>query len=151
MSSEATRIPAAGGEVILASDNDRRLYDNFHFAAARRSGEFLYISGVIAGPMRGESNDVAAFKDQLRRAFRDLEALLKGAGAGFADVTMINTFHVWETPSFAGSKRDQVAAFVAVKDEFMPPPHSAWTAVGTSGLVLDSGIVEIQMIARVPG
>jgi enamine deaminase RidA (YjgF/YER057c/UK114 family) len=31
----------------------------------------------------------------------------------------------------------------------MPPPHPAWTAVGTTGLALDTGVVEIQAIAHV--
>lgn len=29
-------------------------------------------------------------------------------------------------------------------------PYPAWTAVGTTGLLSDGGIVEIQLIARVP-
>jgi hypothetical protein len=37
-----------------------------------------------------------------------------------------------------------------VKDEFMPAPHPAWTAVGTTGLLLETGVVEIQMIAHLP-
>jgi hypothetical protein len=31
-------------------------------------------------------------------------------------------------------------AFREVKAEFMPAPHSAWTAVGTSGLIRELGI-----------
>jgi enamine deaminase RidA (YjgF/YER057c/UK114 family) len=37
-----------------------------------------------------------------------------------------------------------------VKDEFMPAPHPAWTAVGTTGLLAEDGVVEIQMIAYAP-
>jgi hypothetical protein len=41
----------------------------------------------------------------------------------------------------------QFTAFREVKAEFMPAPHPAWTAVGTSGLIRELEIVEVQMIA----
>ena len=62
---------------------------------------------------------------------------------------MLNTFHIWASDNFRGDKNAQLSAFIAVKDEFMPPPHPAWTAVGTTGLALGTGVVEIQAIAHV--
>ncbi len=150
MAETAKKIPAPGGEVILAAESDRKNYDSLRFAAARRAGDALYVSGVIVGRMKDEGNDVAAFKDQVRRAFRRIETTLQAAGAGFADVTMINSFHLFNSPNFAGTRDEQFAAFGAVKDEFMAAPHPAWTAVGTTGLLTDGGIVEVQMIAHVP-
>ena len=70
------RIPTADGEVIIASQRHAFLYENFKFAAARRADDVLYVSGVIAGPEKGEGRDVEAFKAQLRRAFGDLKATL---------------------------------------------------------------------------
>jgi enamine deaminase RidA (YjgF/YER057c/UK114 family) len=142
------RIPSPNGEVVLASQGDVFRYENFKFAASRRSGNMLYLSGVIAGPSKGEGKDVEAFKVQLRRAFAEIKATLAASGAGFDKVVLINTFHVWDGPNFAGNKMAQLDAFIAVKDEFMPAPHSAWTAVGTTGLAMDTGVVEIQMIAH---
>ncbi|MGZ6009695.1 MAG: RidA family protein [Rhizomicrobium sp.] len=150
MATTPNKIPAPGGEVVLATEGDQKLYDRFHFSSARHAGDTLYISGVIAGRMKGEGNDVTAFKEQVRRAFGQIRTTLQAAGADFADVVMINTFHVFNSPNFAGTTGEQFAAFGAVKDEFMPPPHPAWTAVGTTGLLSDTGIVEIQMIAHVP-
>ena len=141
-------IPTQGGEVVLAWQRDVFRYENFKFAAARRTGNILYVSGVIAGPEKGESRDAEAFKQQLRRAFGELKATLAAAGASFAQVAMINTFHVWASDNFQGDKSAQLSAFIAVKDEFMPPPHPAWTAVGTTGLAIDTGVVEIQLIAH---
>ena len=63
---------------------------------------------------------------------------------------MINSFHLWEGPNFGGTKAEQFKAFEQVKEEFMHGPKPAWTAVGTSGLLPDNGIVEIQMIAAAP-
>lgn len=143
-------VPSAGGHVIIHSPGAQRNYDAYKFAPARRAGNFLYISGVIAGPYGQPPTDHAAFTDQVRRAFRSIDQMLKADGATFADVVMINTFHVWDGPGFKGSRDEQFAAFAKAKDEFMGPPHPAWTAVGTTGLLADDGVVEIQMIAYVP-
>ena len=145
------RIPAPGGEVILPSTGAMRAYDQMKYASSRRVGDTLYVSGVIAGGGRpGAPADAAAFKTSLRMAFQSLERNLKAAGAGFEDVVMINTFHVWQSPHFTGGRDEHFAAVSEVKDEFMRPPHPAWTAVGTTGLLADTGLVEIQMIAHVP-
>ena len=61
---------------------------------------------------------------------------------------MINSFHVWTGGNFEGDQSVQLSAFIAVKDEFMPPPHPAWTAIGTTGLAIPTGVVEIQVIAH---
>ena len=140
------RIRTSDGEVINASQRDVFRYENFKFAAARRAGNVLYVSGVIAGPEKGEGRDVEAFKTQLRRAFGDLKATLAASGADFSKVVMINSFHVWT--AFEGDARTHLTTFIAVKDEFMPPPHPAWTAIGTSGLAIHTGVVEIQVIAH---
>lgn len=144
------RIPAPGGHVTIPSAGAQRAYDEYKYAPARRAGETLYISGVVAGPRGGQPRDAEAFKAQVRDAFRILEATLKAEGLTFADVVMINTFHVWDGPGFEGTRDEQFAAFAAAKDEFMSAPHPAWTAVGTTGLLADDGVVEIQMIAHVP-
>lgn len=140
-------IPAPGGEVVIPSAGAQRAYDQVKYAPARRAGDFLFISGVIAGPRGQADRGPEAFKGYVRRAFQSIEATLKAEGLTFADVTMVNTFHVWNGPGFTGTRDEQFAAFSAVKDEFMPPPHPAWTAVGTTGLLVDEGVVEIQMIA----
>jgi enamine deaminase RidA (YjgF/YER057c/UK114 family) len=142
------RIASNGGEVVIASERAETTYNSFKFAPARRVDKTLYLSGVIAGPQRGESRDVEGFKAQLRRAFGDIGATLAAADASFSDVAMINTFHVWTSDNFEGDRNAQLSAFIAVKDEFMPPPHPAWTAVGTTGLAIATGVVEIQMIAH---
>jgi enamine deaminase RidA (YjgF/YER057c/UK114 family) len=147
---EAVIIPSSGGAVINPTAADQATYERFHFATARRVGELLFISGVVVGRRSGEGNDVDAFKVQTRRAFERIGRTLTAAGATFDDVVMINSFHVWEGPNFSGDRAAQFAAFGAVKDEFMKAPYPAWTAVGTTALIPDAGIVEIQMIARVP-
>lgn len=148
---EPHRIPAPGGEVIIASAGEQGAYNAYTYAPARRVGDMLYVSGVIAGKQPGvEGGDIEAYKAGLRQAFRRLERTLKAAGTDFDNVVMINSFHVFDSPHFSGTRDEHFAAVLAVKAEFMKAPHPAWTAVGTTGLLSDQGLVEIQLIARVP-
>lgn len=148
--SAPTHIPANGGEVILGDKYDGLAYDREGFAPVRRSGDLLFISGIIVARRAGEGTNVESFKNEVRRTFRRIEHELTAAGASFNDVVMINSYHVWNGPDFAGSKEEQFEAFEQVKEEFMHGPHPAWTAVGSTGLLGNGGIVEVQMIAHVP-
>lgn len=145
-----THIPSNGGEVILGDKYDALAYDREGFAPARRSGDLLFISGIIVARRPAEGTDVESFKNEVRRTFKRIEHELTAAGASFDDVVMINSFHVWNGPDFTGSKEEQFEAFEQVKEEFMHGPHPAWTAVGSTGLLGNGGIVEVQMIAHVP-
>jgi enamine deaminase RidA (YjgF/YER057c/UK114 family) len=144
------RLPSSGGEVIIPSPRWRSIYDSIQFAPARRVGDVLYVSGAIVGRGRDEGTDSAAFEAQVRRTFQQLDRTLKAAGATFDDVAMINSFHVWDGPNFTGSRDEQIAVINKVKAEFITGPHPAWTAVGTTGLLGEAGIVEIQLIAHAP-
>jgi len=143
------RIPAPGGEVILPGIHDRTAYDRGGYATVRRSGDLLFLSGVIVARRPGEGTDVEAFKNEVRRTFKRIGESLAAAGASFDDVVMIYNFHVWSGPDFPASRDEQFEAFEQVKEEFMHGPHPAWTAVGSSGLLGQGGIVEVQMIAHV--
>ncbi len=143
------KIPAPGGEVVLPDEAAKKAHDGWRYAAARRLGDTIYVSGVVVYRAPGEGNDVAAFKLQTRRGLARLREILEAAGSDFQHVAMINSFHIWQGPNFAGSRDEQFAAFEAVIDEFMKPPYPAWTAVGTTGLLGNDGIVEVQLIAKV--
>lgn len=143
-------IPAPKGAVILASQGEKTGYDEYRYAAVRRVDNMLYLSGVVIGPRDNEGNDVAAFKLQVRRGFERLQASLEASGASFADVVMVNSFHVWDSHHFAGSRDQHWDTFYEVAGEYIKAPYPAWTAVGTPGLLARRGIVEVQMIARLP-
>jgi enamine deaminase RidA (YjgF/YER057c/UK114 family) len=144
------KLPASGGEIVLPDQAAKDAHDKFRYAAARRVGNTLYVSGVIVNRRDGEGRDVQAFKAQTRRAFERLNAILHAAGVTFADVAMINSFHIWTGPNFTGTRGEHFDAFEEVAGEFLKPPYPAWTAVGTTGLLSDGGIVEVQLIANVP-
>jgi len=143
------KLPAPGGEVVLPDEGAKKSHDEMRYAAVRRVGDTVYLSGVIVNRRDGEGNDVAAFKLQVRRALERLRRNLEAAGSDFQHVVMINSFHVWSGPNFAGTRDEQFQAFESVIGEFMKAPYPAWTAVGTTGLLSDGGIVEVQLIANV--
>lgn len=142
--------PAPHGVVIHPTAQDKKNHDEWRFAAVRRVDNMLYVSGVIVMRRENEGRDVPAFKLQVRRALERLKTTLEAAGASFQDVVMINSFHVWQGPNFTGTRHEQFMAFEEVIGEFIKPPYPAWTAVGTTGLLSDGGIVEVQLIARAP-
>jgi len=143
-------IPAPGGEVIILDAQSKQFHDADHFATARRIGDLLYISGVIVGVRPGEGHDVAAFKIQTKRVMERLKRTLEAAGTDFQHVVMINSFHIWESQYFDGGRSEQFAAFTDILGEFVKSPYPAWTAVGTTGLLAPTGVVEVQLIASVP-
>jgi len=143
-------IPSPNGEVVLASEGEKRAYDEYRYSAARRVDNMLYLSGVVIGRRENEGKDVAAFKQQVRRGFERIKATLQAAGADFSNVVMVNSFHVWETPNFEGNRRAQFDAFYEVAGEYFKAPYLAWTAVGTTALLPDTGIVEVQLVVRLP-
>jgi len=143
------KLPAPGGEVVLPDEGAKQSHDEMRYAAVRRVGDMVYLSGVIVNRRAGEGNDTVAFKLQARRALERLRRNLEAAGSDFQHVVMINSFHVWSGPNFAGTRDEQFGAFESVIGEFMNAPYPAWTAVGTTGLLSDGGIVEVQLIAKV--
>ena len=148
---KVTRIPAPGGEVVFANPGEKEeMYDQLTYAAARRAGDFVYLSGVEAGPLKGEGTDAAAHKVQLRRAFTAIRNSLAATGASFADVVQLQTFHNCRTKNFAGDFNAQLEAMLAVKAEFMKPPYSTWTAVCIDRHYSENTVVEIQVTAYAP-
>jgi enamine deaminase RidA (YjgF/YER057c/UK114 family) len=115
----------------------KNLYDNFHFAAAARAGDLLVCSGQIGtGPDGRAIEDPAA---QFAAAFDNVKAVLAEAGLDFSDVVEITTFHV--------GLRQHLGTFLQVKDAFMPPAYTAWTAIGVSELAIPGALVEIRATA----
>lgn len=144
------RIQTPGGEVVITDTSGQAAYRRWHYAPARRAGDYVYISGVVIGRDPGGPQTVEAFQADARAGFERIRALLAAFGLGFGDVVMVNSFHDWSAPEFGGDRLAQFMAFSAVKDEFMTGVYPAWTAVGTSGLISPDGIVEVQMIAYAP-
>jgi enamine deaminase RidA (YjgF/YER057c/UK114 family) len=145
------RVPAPGGEVVFALDQDKQAYDQFHFSFVRRAGDFIYFSGRVAGIRAGSPYDIETYKSSVRRLFRFLGDELHAVGADYKDIVMIHSFHAFRNGNDGPeNKRAQFQAFSAVKDEFMQPPYPAWTAVGVDAILVDGALTEADFVAYAP-
>ncbi|HEV2597415.1 RidA family protein [Sphingopyxis sp.] len=137
-----TGTPAAAREAsaVLMSESPegRAFQEAVGYADAVIAGDTIYLSGVVAGPAKGES-DLAAGYD---RAFKHIAATLARAGASWDDVVDITTFHT--------DLAAHIDGFAAVKNRYVKAPFPAWTAIGVSRLYEPSAVVEIKVVARRP-
>ena len=126
-------------KVILSSHPEmRKVQEDWGFADAVVTGDTVYLSGVVAGVRAGETDLKLAYG----RAFRQMGDILKRSGVGWDDVVDITSFHTDLTT--------QMPAIVAVKKTYMPGPPPAWTAIGVTRLIPDTGITEIKLVAKLP-
>ena len=123
---------------VVIPEGMEAFYDRLHFAPAIRDGNRLYCSGVIGvGPDGKAPRDPEA---QFTLAFELLQSVLTTAGASFAAVIDVTTFHV--------GLQAHLRTFAKVKDRYLPEPYPAWTAIGITELAVPGGLVEIKAIAR---
>lgn len=98
----------------------------------------IYLSGVIAALGQGGDTLEAAYE----RAFKRIENTLRRAGASWADVVDLTTFHT--------DIKAQVVPIVTVKSRYVKAPYPTWTAIQVSRLYEDRGVTEIKLVARLP-
>ena len=125
---------------VILSDNPglRQVEEEWGFADAVVAGDTVYLSGVVAGTRPGETDLKLAYE----RAFQQMGKILTRSGASWDDVVDITTFHTDLTT--------QMPAIVAVKNKYVRKPPPAWTAIGVTRLIPDSGITEIKLVAKLP-
>ena len=113
-------------------------YDRMHFAPAVRDGDRLFCSGQLGiGPDGKISDDP---DKQFAQAFDNVRAVLEEAGASFAHVVEMTSYHV--------GLQEHMRSFMQVKDRYVAEPYPAWTAIGISELAMAGALVEIRVIAR---
>ena len=134
--------PAAAREAdkVLMSEHPqgRAFQEAVGYADAVIAGDTIYLSGVVAGMAKGES-DLAPGYD---RAFKAIAATLARAGASWDDVVDITTFHT--------DLAAHIDGFAAVKNRYVKAPFPAWTAIGVSRLYEPPAVVEIKVVAVKP-
>jgi enamine deaminase RidA (YjgF/YER057c/UK114 family) len=111
-------------------------YDRFHFAPAFRVGDTVYVSGVIGTGADGQVPSEPI--DEFRAAFAQLAVTLEAAGVTLADVVELTSFHTDLT---------QIRDFMTAKDEAISESYPAWTAVGTTGLLMPGARAEVKATA----
>lgn len=122
----------------VVTESGKAAYDRFHFSQATESNGFLFCSGVIGtGADRKLPGDV---KEEFRNAWQSIGKLLAEAGLGFGDILEYTSYHV--------GLQENIADFMAVRDEFLSEPWPAWTAIGITELAVPGAHVEIRVTAQ---
>jgi enamine deaminase RidA (YjgF/YER057c/UK114 family) len=114
-------------------------YEATHIPAAVRDGDRLYMTGHTGEDPDG--NFSADPGTQIRQTFHHISATLSKAGANWADVVELNSYHV--------GLQAQAEALIAIAGEFLGDPYPAWTAVGVTELFDEGAVVEISCVASV--
>lgn len=119
----------------------------YGFSPAVRAGDFIFVSGVVAGYATGEDGKPvaptdAAIEAGFERAFVRLEEIIKAAGADWSDVVEMTTYHT-DLPA-------QGRILMTVKAKRMNEPFPAWTAIDVDRLWPDNGFAEIRLTLYAP-
>jgi enamine deaminase RidA (YjgF/YER057c/UK114 family) len=124
---------------VIIPPGQEAVYASWHFAPAVRTGNTIYVSGVIGmGPDGTVPEDPA---EEFTNAFAQLATTLEAAGATLDDVVELTTFHV-DMPA-------TLRAFGAAKDAAIGEPYPAWTAIGCTALAVPGGRAEVKATAVV--
>lgn len=120
---------------------------DYGLSPAVRVGDFIFVSGVVAGYATGEDGKPvppsdAAIEAGFERAFIRLEEIIKAAGADWRDVADMTTYHT-DLPA-------QGRILMAVKAQRMTAPYPAWTAIDVDRLWPDNGFAEIKLTLYAP-
>lgn len=115
---------------------------NLHYHQAVRIGDRIETSGQ--GGWDDEFNFPAALEDEIVRAFDNVERTLATAGATWADVVHVNSYHVLGDDSFADHNRVMVDQFRARMGDRAP----IWTESGVTALGHPKMRIEIRVTAH---
>lgn len=116
------------------------LYERHRYSPAVRSNGLLFVSGQVGS--REDGSPEPELEAQVRRAFENLNAVLKAAGCTFDDVVDVTLFMVDPEAIFE-------RVWNLVMSEFWgEAPHPTVTAVGVTWLY--GFQFEIKVIAKLP-
>lgn len=120
---------------------------DYGFSPATRAGDFIFVSGVVAGYATGEDGkpvapSEASIEEGFERAFLRLEEIIKAAGADWIDVAEMTTYHV-DLPR-------EAPILMAVKAKRLKEPYPAWTAIDVDRLWPENGFTEIRLTLYAP-
>ncbi len=109
-----------------------------HYSHAVIAGGFVYVAGQgPVDPATGVMPD--AFAAQVRQTLRNLQAILKGAGADLKDVVKVNAYL---------SDITRFQEYNTIYKEFFPSEPPARTTIGCQLVGIQ---VEIDCVAVLPG
>ncbi|MCX9147288.1 Rid family hydrolase [Erythrobacter sp. WG] len=127
-------------QTLMPEHPEARAFQEFAgFSDAVIHGDTIHLSGVVAGPVPGETDLTPGYE----RAFARIDGILKRLGATWDDVLVFDTFH-------AGKTSAQLDDLVTVKNRYIKAPFPAWTAVGVTELYEPTAVTEIKLTVRKP-
>lgn len=124
------------------------IVEQYTYSPAVRAGDYVFLAGVVASLPADEDGEIAASTPEnltvaYEQAFARIETVLNEAGARWADVVEMTTYHKDEL-------HKQIDAFIPVKNKYQSEPYPAWTAIDIDRLYPDGGVTEIRVIAYAP-
>lgn len=124
----------------FAAPGHEAAYHEWHYPPVVKVGDMVIVSGIpAAGP--------GTYEEKVRRMFVTLGKELARAGADYADVVELTTFHVG--PTDPQTFQAQFAQFAPIHHEFFPSHYPAWSAVGTTALLAPGAVVEMRAVAMI--
>jgi enamine deaminase RidA (YjgF/YER057c/UK114 family) len=108
------------------------------FSPAARVGNQIFVAGQVANDANGVLVGVGDARAQTVQCFKNVEAALQAAGAGWDDVTKITCFLV---------NADDYAAYAQVRNGIFPENGPASSTVIVTALVRPEMLVEVEAYA----
>lgn len=122
---------------IILPEANRRVYEQFHFAPAIRSGDLIICSGQIGSGDNGRIPEDPA--DEFANVWQGIGKVLDAAGLTLENIVDVTSYHV--------GLQEHLPVFMKVRDEFLSPPWPTWTAIGVSELAIPGARVEVRVVA----
>jgi enamine deaminase RidA (YjgF/YER057c/UK114 family) len=124
---------------VVTPAEPHALYDLHRYSPAIRANGLLFVSGQVGS--RPDGSPEPDFDEQVRLAFRNLNAILAAAGCSFSDVIDVTVFMVNPDTHFE-------RAWAVAAEYWGEAPYPTATAVGVTWL---AGFqFEIKVIAKLP-
>ena len=110
------------------------------FSQSYKVGNLLFVSGITARNKKGEIIETD-FEAQTVRIFKNIELILKEAGATLDDIIKFTVYM---------KDMNNVKLFREIRNRFCSVPRPASTAIEVTGLV-PGAIVEVEVVAECGG
>ena len=124
---------------VVFPQGRKALYERNRYSPAIRSNGFLFVSGQVGS--RDDGSPEPDFVDQVRQAFRNLNAILAEAGCSFDDVVDVTVFIV-------DPERNFERAWKIVPEFWGEAPYPTLTGIGVTWLY--GFQFEIKVVAKLP-
>lgn len=118
-----------------------KLAEKYGFNPGLIVGDFLFISGQVGRAPGVPDPETTA--DEHRLAWQNVGKVLEEAGATFADLVQVTSYH---------TDLSDLGTFLQVRSEFLgdAPLAPTWTALGINQIGAPNATIEITCIARMP-